>query len=137
MRNRRPKDFLSQLEEAKKTAQFEKNYEYPQFFLESLMYHTPEDWFIQINGQKLSPDKRERFGLRVISVDDEKAQFEWKPTNMQLVEDSWSRMHNDEVVVNRKAGTVTFSLRANQTFSSYLMRTVEGKVKPVRIEKCR
>jgi len=128
------KDFLSQLEEAKKSAQFEKNFEYPQFFLESLVYHTPEDWFLQVNGQKLAPDKREKFGLKVISVDDEKVIFEWTPLNMQLVNDTWSKMHNDEIAVNRKAATVTFALRSNQTFSSYLMRVVEGKVRPVRID---
>jgi len=128
------KDFLSQLEEAKKTAQFEKTFEYPQFFLESLMYHTPDDWFIQVNGQKLSPEKREKFSLKVLAVDGEKALFEWKPMNMQQVNDTWAKTQSEDVTVNRKAGTVTFVLHSNQTFSSYLMRVLEGKVKPVRLD---
>lgn len=127
------KDFLNQLEEAKKT-QFEKSYEYSQFFLESLVYHTPDDWYVRVNKQKLTPDKPEKFGLKAVAVDSEKVLFEWRPADMQPVMETWSKNANNSITIDQVAGTVTFTLRPNQTFSSYLMKVLEGKVKPVRLD---
>ena len=129
------KDFLSQLEDAKRSVQIERNMEYPQFYLESLVYHTPDDWFVQINGEKMSPVRMERFGLKLLNVEPDKVLLEWRPTNMKQVNEVWAKAHNDHVIVERKTGTVTFTLLPNQTFSSYKMRVMEGKVRPVKLDE--
>src|SRR5262249_23080314 len=41
---------------------------------------------------------------------------------------------NQSVNVDSAQGIVSFTLRPNQTFSSYAMRVLEGRVKPVTIE---
>lgn len=138
------KNFLNQLEDLKGNALEEKQDEpftYPQFFLENLAYRTPEDWVVQISGQKLSPRISDAgTGLKVISIDKEKVLIEWHPLKMDKVLEVWDNTFNDltgnnsEVLVDREHNTVTFELRPNQTFSSYVMRVLEGKVRPVTIE---
>ena len=108
-------------------------YNYPQFYMEYMMYHSATNWTVLINGQKFSsavaPDKNA--DLRVVTVDHERVIFEWKPKNMDRITEAWDGEPSFTVSPDLAAGTVTFSLRLNQTFSSYLMKVVEGKVTPV------
>lgn len=110
-------------------------YVYPQFFLESLVYHQADDWVVVVNRQRFSaryqPEDSE---LSILSVDNEKVLFEWRPKNMERVNETWSREKNDDVLFDTKFGKVIFTLHPNQTFSSYVMRVLEGKVVPVMVD---
>jgi hypothetical protein len=52
---------------------------------------------------------------------------------MDKVVEAWRSQNNDDIQVDEQEGTVVFTLRPNQTFTSYLMRVVEGRVQPVTI----
>jgi hypothetical protein len=138
------KNFLNQLEDIKSEITpeevKEEPYTYPQFHLETLGYHSPKDWILQVNGQKFGPHlSSEGSALKVISIDKEKVLLEWYPAKMEKVLEVWDNTFNEltgtnvDVFVDRERNTVTFELRPNQTFSSYVMRVLEGKVRPVTI----
>ncbi len=108
---------------------------YPQFFLDSLIYHSKADWIVWINDRKItqenavaSPD------LQVLGIDHEKVTLKWRPADMRRVQDTWARTPNDQVDFDPLAGTLTFTLHHNQTFSSYAMKVLEGRVTPVTVE---
>jgi hypothetical protein len=128
-------DFLNQLTGIKKnkeTSQAAKYYTYPQFFLQSIVYHSPQDWSIWINNRKITPNGlQDPENIRVIGIDRDKADIEWRPAVMEKVNRAWDNSSTSAISVDKKNGIVTFSLRPNQTFSSYVMRVVEGKVLPV------
>ncbi|MDE3016906.1 MAG: hypothetical protein KGI29_08335, partial [Pseudomonadota bacterium] len=126
-------DFLNELTGTKKTA-LSGQYYYPQFFLEELVYHSPGNWMVRINNQYFGPNTAPADSrLRVEAIDADKVVLEWRPAQMGLIDKSWDRASNGEVVVNDGNGTVTFTLHPNQTFSSYVMCPLEGKVAPVAV----
>ena len=138
-------------------------YTYPQFFLESLVYHSANDWVVRVNGHKIMPPlNSDETHLSVISVDNERVVFRWKPEEMARVLESWEKRPESKeavkvekdnvpmqidfnappvevvpsalVTVDKERRLVTFSLHSNQTFSSYAMRVLEGKVRPMTVE---
>ncbi|NBO19723.1 MAG: hypothetical protein EBV03_10995 [Proteobacteria bacterium] len=137
------KNFLNQLEELPQQAAAEPPkpvpFTYPQFFLELLNYRGPNDWLVQINGRKFAPHifPGEHW-LKIIMVDRDSVVVEWTPKDMDKVTDAWmvvpmNDVSRSDVLVDSVRDTVTFTLRPNQTFSSYAMRVLEGKVKPVTV----
>lgn len=137
------KNFLNQLEAAVPEAPAEPPkpvpFTYPQFFLELLNYRGPNDWLVQINGRKFGPHiAPAEHWLRIIVVDKESVVVEWKPRDMGKVNDAWmvvppNDTSRSDVMVDSVHDTVTFTLRQNQTFSSYAMRVLEGKVRPITV----
>lgn len=152
------------LEEFASAKEVPKTFTYPQFFLEFLVYHTPSDWYVRVNGQEMRPDKSQNSGnaFSIVNVTNDKVLFKWKPVDMKRVLDVWEkaaakrnttketsnqpikmdfsansasdRMADLSVSVNRDEKTVLFTLHPNQTFSSYAMRAFEGKLMPVTVE---
>ena len=113
----------------------EKTFTYPQFFLSSLVYHGKDDWVVLIDNNKFSA--KGLLGndeLKLLEVDNEKVFIEWKPKKMDRVNQSWAKNKNKDILVDPVAGTVTFTLYPNQTFSSFVMRVLEGKVMPVTVK---
>lgn len=110
-----------------------KTFTYPQFTLQSLVYHSPEDWVVQVGGQRLAADTPQSTGmLHVVAIDKDGVTLEWSPENLQRV----GNVATDAaglIRVDRARRLVYFTLRPNQTFTSYAMRVVEGKVPPVTI----
>jgi hypothetical protein len=53
---------------------------------------------------------------------------------MGRVNEIWRVAPNPRVVVSQRQATVEFVLRPNQTFSSYAMDVLEGKLTPVTID---
>ncbi len=126
--------FLRRLSGVKK-ASHSKLYTYTQFFLDSLVYHGPENWIMWINGIKFTQDTPGGFNnLQILHIDSDKVTLEWMPPTMEKVLEIWSQYPNDEVIVDQLRGKVTFTLHPNQTFSSYVMKVLEGKVKPVTVD---
>ncbi|MCE2927065.1 MAG: hypothetical protein LW823_05440 [Rickettsiales bacterium] len=125
-------DFLSRLTSIKQTPQTNRYYQYPQFFLESLVYHAADNWIVWVNGQKITQATPvENTDLVVESINQDYVSLLWRPASMDKVIETWDKSANPRVTVNKRAGKVQFSLRPNQTFSSYVMDILEGKVKPV------
>jgi hypothetical protein len=108
---------------------------YPQFFLESLVYHSPKDWVIWLNSQKITHASANiTTDIRVLAIDENQVKLEWHPAVMERIMDVWQKNPTEGITVDSANGTVTFSLHTNQTFSSYVMRVLEGKVMPVTID---
>jgi hypothetical protein len=132
------KDFLSQLDDAKKNpAAAEKNFLYPQFYLQSLVYHSPTDWSVQVNDRKITSESKvlPDTSLRVVSVNKNAVIFSWTPVDLSQVIEAWRKKHYPGVDVDEGAGVVNFTLTVNQTFASYTMRIAEGKVNPVMFDR--
>lgn len=128
-------DFLRRLQGGDKPKAAARYFVYPQFYLESLVYNNSEDWSVRINKQKMTPTNPEgKSNIKVTSVDKDKVTVEWIPSDMQKVVEVWSVSPTDNVEVNAKSNLVRFTLRPNQTFSSYVMRVLEGKVVPMVID---
>lgn len=110
------------------------SFTYPQFFLSSIAYYSPDDWVVWINGEKLAPNSGVSVsGLRVLEIDGEKVTIEWLPEKMDKIADSGDYSAENPVKVDFTGNKVVFSLKANQTFTSYAMKVVEGKLMPVTI----
>ncbi len=112
-----------------------KYFTYPQLYLESLVYHSPNDWVVWINGQKILPTTpKQGADIQVEAIDRDKVTIVWRPVDMEKINEVWDISPTESVSVDDAQGTVTFTLRHNQTFSSYVMRVLEGKVVPVTVE---
>ncbi len=124
-------DFLEQLAESKPDKPIEQFFTYPQFYLESLIYHTHNDWAVQINGQRFTRQSAVGASFRIIMVDKERVVLVWKPENMRRVRETMEKYPGKLFPVHMQTGEVYITLRHNQTFSSFIMDVLEGKVKPV------
>ena len=128
-------DYFNKASEAKQQDTQGRYYTYPQFFLESLVFHSDIDWSVWINGQKISHDSEDAGDkLKVRAIDKDKVDLEWAPSDMAQVIMTAEKWPNEEVTIDRLNGTVLFTLKPNQTFSSYVLRVLEGKVLPVIID---
>jgi len=134
-------DFLKQLEgkgNAASAGPPKKYYTYPQFFLASLAYHSPGDWSVQINQERITSETKPEAsgGLRVLKIDKDKVSLEWKPDDADIdkINALTNKVPGKLVDIDRANGIITFTLHANQTFSSYAMQVLEGKVQPVMVE---
>jgi len=126
-------NFLS-LPDNKPDNNVKRTYTYPQFFLESLVYHSASDWTVRVNHRPLSYRAPESGDLRVVAINQDKALIEWKSPNMYRINKSWNIMtQNQGIQIDNVHRTVTFPLSHNQTFSTYTMTVLEGKVLPVTV----
>jgi hypothetical protein len=127
-------DFLKNLEKIGNMDAESKTFTYPQFFLSSIAYRSAKDWVVWINDEKITQDSGiSASGLKIIQIDNEKITVEWKPKKMDKITDPDSSL-NDPVKVDFLNDKVTFTIKANQTFTSYAMRIMEGKVAPVTVD---
>lgn len=128
-------DFLNKLTGIRKAPQASQFFTYPQYFLQSLVYHSANNWIIWIENQKITQDSPKNDAeLSVLAIDQDKVTIQWRPISMDKVNAMWEKIPNDEVKVNKSEGTVIFTLKPNQTFSSYVMRPLEGRVQPVTVD---
>jgi hypothetical protein len=128
-------DFLRNLEKitSLKSDTGPKTFTYPQFFLSSIAYYSPNDWVVWINNEKITQNSGvSASGLRVTKISGEKVVVEWKPEKMDKIIDNGA-VSDDGVQVDFMRNKVVFPLKANQTFSSYAMRVVEGKILPITV----
>lgn len=128
-------DFLNKLAAVfgRKESRHRSFFTYPQFFLKSLVYHSENDWTLWINEIRLTHQTPENSELRVLAISKDKVDFEWTPTNMEKVLEVWLKQPTDGVSVDQNRRKVYFSLRPNQTFSSYKMTLLEGRALPVTV----
>jgi hypothetical protein len=131
-------DFLRKLTKIAKTQDSKSSsryYTYPQFFMESLVYYAQDNWIVWINGQKITQvTSVENSELSVVSITPDKAEVQWKPLDMEKIESVVDKLPSTEAKISKREGTVTFVLKPNQTFSSFLMAVLEGKVQSVTVD---
>ncbi len=129
-------DFLKKLEKITTTKSdlSSDSFTYPQFFLSSIAYYANNDWVVWVNNEKFTQDSGvSAEGLSIAKIDNEKVTFEWKPSRMDKIVDTNEYSESSPVKVDMARNKVVFVLKGNQTFSSYAMQVVEGKVPPVTI----
>ncbi len=128
-------DFLNRLRGGEAPKPGQRYFVYPQFYLESLVYHSAEDWVVRINHTRLTNKQPDTIaGLKILTINKDEVTLEWTPADMQKVADVLRATPNNNVQVNGQRGTVGFTLHTNQTFSSYVMRVLEGKVMPMMLD---
>ena len=128
-------DQLQGIKAAKKPEEELQEKYYAQFYLESLMYHTPTDWMAWLKGsevgKKFTPVAlaANDVGIQVIRVAKEEITYEWKPKDWQQVSKAF-KGDNPAIMLDQAQRVVIFTLRVNQTISSYDMQIREGAVSP-------
>jgi hypothetical protein len=135
-------DFLKQLESkggvVSTVVPKNKFYTYPQFFLEALGYHSPKDWTVRVNHQRITQDTKDGAAgnIRIVAIEKDKVSIEWEPEGDSIEKIDWKsgKTSDSRVTLNSTKKTVTFTLHANQTFSTYAMQILEGKVTPITIK---
>ncbi len=116
---------------------------YPSFYLASVVYRNGSDWTVWLSGKRITPKTNEG-ELVVAAISPDIVKFEWRPDYMSaLIQRQQqgrftevTKVKNrltaaaDTVVMNALEGFVSFTLRANQSFSVAYMSTFEGKMPP-------
>lgn len=112
---------------------------YPTFFLSSIAFRDPSDWTVWLDTVRITP-KHNDGEVRVTSVGPNSASFVWAPTYASVVAERHNkglfattdpvkhRLTRPGTAVINKDGTVSFTLKPNQSFVSGYMSTFEGKV---------
>lgn len=127
-------DYLSQLQNGPK--QIVRMVEHPQFYLSSIVYHTPAEWVVWVNGQRFASETPSAGNLTVLSVDKRRVTFEWKPELYSLYTGRWMNAPKPaSLAFNDDRQSVTFTLYTNQTFSAYNFTVSEGWLPPTRAEQ--
>lgn len=111
----------------------------PAYYLSSIIYRTPNNWSIWLNGRKFKAGD-EIPGLEIASISSERVAFVWSPERLREVSDRLTAKQetNEKTYGNRSALTqdisvnieeenVRFSLGRNQTFNAADMEVYEGK----------
>ncbi len=128
-------EWFSQVGEIKQARSQDRYYTYPQFFLESLVFHTDTDWTVWLNGQRITPESKQHSSeIKVVGIDKNQVTLQWTPADFERVRKTWENNSNEFVMLDQAARMVSFVLKPNQTFSSYVMKVLEGKVLPVTVD---
>ncbi len=119
---------------------------YPVYYLSSIVYHSPSDWSIWLSGHKITSAKNNT-ELKVTGISSDQATFSWTPgysEALTLRKQHKSFAETDKVKhrlaatqissYNENTGTVTFTLRPNQTFAVGYFSTFEGFMESPKLE---
>lgn len=110
---------------------------YPQFYLESIIYHSPQDWKVRVREDAQSKEywvhtpTAKDAPLKIISISREQVTFEWAPLEWQRVVDMYKEP-SSAIFLDTEQQKVIFSLMVNQTLFSYDMTLREGQMNLVR-----
>lgn len=113
---------------------------YPVFYLSSIAFRASNDWSIWVSGRKITSDKNPTT-LKVVSVTPEHVVFSWEPTYKEAIAIRKKRgmfapldpvkhrlTKSATYSYNEDTGVITFTLKANQSFTVGYMNTFEGFV---------
>lgn len=110
------------------------SYTYPQFFLDSIAYHTAEDWTVWVNGIKITPVKRDTIpGLALTNLSPYQAEFMYVPRANDRIKLTTEKTEDERVTVDAINRRISFLLQPNQTFGTFALKVYEGKVAPKTI----
>lgn len=117
--------------------------ETPVYYLQSILYISPEEWTIWFDGKRISSKdepviKDEKFGnIRIISVSDARIIAVWSDIPSGALESGWKdrmisvgeQIYADKemkLIYDNAHKRMSFMLEPNQALISYLTRVVEG-----------
>lgn len=111
---------------------------FPAFHIASIVFRSPKDWMLWINGQRVTP-KRKFDGLQVAFVGPESVQLIWKPDEWKYRYEIWQASkdiskdlqkiaaHQGNTHVDKARKSLVASLRPNQTWVTATPMIVEGQ----------
>ncbi len=119
----------------------------PSFYLNSIMYYTPENWTIWINGNRIRKSDPEHGAITIASVNEDSVEVIWKSENLGIIYPNiisdfeqvngkkysgaslyWKYRSSDGgIFINKNMDMVRFRIGIQQSFVSHLMEVVEGK----------
>ena len=124
----------------------------PAFFLNSVLYNTPQNWTIWLNSRRIRSGAKFP-ELEISKVDGDAVEFIWQTEQLDFISPEWEKkvmpidLKPGEVVprftyqskdgliaVDRSRRFVRFTLGPHQTFISKSMRIVEGFVRSTVVQ---
>ena len=106
---------------------------YAQFYLDSIVYHAPNDWVVWLKENhvmyKFTPSflTTPKGGLKLLNAGPGSVTWEWHPINFERVLQT-VKNQGSTATVDAGRKTATFTLRPNQTMFSYDMQIKEGEM---------
>ena len=111
---------------------------YPVFYLASIAYDSPKEWSLWVSGHKITSRKNDT-DLTVIRVNAESVTFSWTPMYVMALTERRTQklfapvdpvknrlLSTQPINFNETNGTVTFTLKTNQSFAVGYFRIFEG-----------
>lgn len=119
--------------------------EAPVFFLNSVVYFSPQQWTIWVNDEKISVGD-EHDQLEVSGVEGGKVTFFWRDSKIDYIFPKWREKftplldtgyfsNQKDILINGETGDISFVLQTNQSFVSKDLKVVEGVVLASGVEK--
>lgn len=118
---------------------------YPVFYLSSIAYDAPGDWSIWVGGHKITSRKNES-DVTVLAVSRDSVTFSWRPEYAPAIAQRLANkqfaatdpVKNKLAVIQRagrdaETGTITFTLRQNQSFAVGYFSIFEGYVESPKL----
>ena len=111
---------------------------FPVYHVASIVYRSPRDWMVWVNGNRITP-KRNNGEMRVVGVRPDQVQLSWKPDNWQYRTQVWQdkqplspemrkiQSRQASSFVNMQSETLGAVMRQNQTWVTATPIIVEGK----------
>ena len=108
----------------------------PNIYLGSIVYYSPGQWSVWVNGRKLLARNNLPTGeFYVSSLSPSEVELVWKPASLQDMPSSWQRTTDSGahplpgIAMDESKGTVTLHLRPNQTFLPRSLTIREGLIR--------
>jgi hypothetical protein len=107
----------------------------PNIYLGSILYYSPDNWAVWVNGKKLPSHFNNPANVFYVTrISRTEATFAWKPQNFRGMGQLWGEKSArpettpKNVAVDVSAKTVTLTMHPNQTFIPSTLKIAEGIV---------
>lgn len=116
----------------------------PIFYLNSIVYFSPTNWTVWINGKRFTyqgirSEKEHIPSLEIVKVTPQRITFAWRTAFLDEIAPAWQeKMLEDEkgeffssnmdIMINHDRNQVQFTLYPNQSFVVRLMEIIEGHI---------
>jgi len=108
----------------------------PNLYLGSIVYYSPANWSVWINGKKLvNRSNQESNEFFVIRISRSEVELVWRPSSLLDTPETWRQLTDDGahplpgIEVDAEKGKITLQLHPNQTFLSKSLAIREGLIK--------
>lgn len=112
----------------------------PNLYLGSIVYYSPANWSVWINGRKLmNRNNGQDNEFYVGRLSRSEVELIWKPTSLLDTPEIWRQMTDDgthplpNITVDAENGRITLLLRPNQTFLPKSLAIREGLIKSASV----
>lgn len=103
----------------------------PNLYLGSIVYYSPTNWSIWVNGKKLTNTvNKESNAFYLKSITRSEVVLVWKPSTLQDMEKTWQDKTQKPagVILDSPNRTLTLTMRPNQTFIPNTLEIREGLI---------